>query len=211
MNDTFEKICKKHAFSDQAKVELKKFVENEIVKALDVKKLIEREKDILIGKETKVTGSKESVLKKIGSKSKPTSSDGICVGKKADGKPCTFKAKSDSDYCGRHDPNKEKSTGTKTGSKPRTKKETSHTCHATIPATGKKCIQPATVKPKGADFHYCKRHSEKWIEFEKEPDVELAASDEEAAEEEADEEVEEEVEAEDAAEEAEEEAEEAEE
>jgi hypothetical protein len=189
MNETFEKLCKKHSLSEHAKVEFRNLFEKEIVKVFN-------RKSMEVGKEST---TKESIIKKITAKVKTTtSSDGICVGKKADGKPCTFKAK-ENGYCGRHNP--DKSSSPKTAAKPRVKKNANE-CHATIPKTGKKCIQPGTIKPEGSDFHYCKRHSEKWVEFEPEQEPELVASEAEA------EEVEEEVEEADAEEEVEEEAEE---
>jgi hypothetical protein len=167
MNEDYEKLCKKHGLAEKAKLDFMSFFEKEIIKVFN-RKSVE-----LSGKES----VKESVIKKIISKPK-TSSDGICVGKKADGKPCGFKAK-ENGYCGRHDP--DKSTGVKSspGSKPRVKKETQRECHAVIPKTGKKCISAASVKPDGSDFYYCKRHSEKWIDFEQEPEQGLNASEEE--------------------------------
>jgi hypothetical protein len=170
MNETFEKLCKKHSLSEHAKVEFRNLFEKEIIKVFN-RKSIEMSKEPI----------KESIIKKITTaKTKSTSSDGICSGKKADGKPCTFKAK-ENGYCGRHNP--DKSSSPKAAAKPRVKKESKHDCHATIPKTGKNCIQPGTVKPDGSDFYYCKRHSEKWIEFEPEQEQELATSEVEETEE----------------------------
>lgn len=147
MNETFEKLCKKHELTDHAKVEFRNLFEKEIIKVFNRKS-----NELILKKAETKTGSK-------------TSSDGICSGKKADGTSCTFKAK-ENGYCGRHDPDKPSST--KAAAKPRVKKEYKHDCHATIAKTGKNCIQIGTIKPEGADFYYCKRHSEKWIDFEPE-------------------------------------------
>ena len=50
MNETFDKLCKKHNFSSEAKVELKKFLESELVRALDIKGLIDQERETLVEK-----------------------------------------------------------------------------------------------------------------------------------------------------------------
>lgn len=73
---------------------------------------------------------------------------------------CTSPAK-DNGYCGRHNPNKTKTT-TKSSSNTDVVK-----CHAIIKKTGKQCLLNGTVKPENSEFNYCKRHSEKWSEFEK--------------------------------------------
>ena len=186
MNETFEKLCKKHSLSEHAKVEFRNLFEKEIVKVFN-RKSVEMAKE---------SSSKQSIIKKITSKNTSTNSDGICTGKKADGKPCTFKAKAESQYCGRHDPDKSNKSGSKTSPKTSAKPRTKHDCHAKIPKTGKNCIQPGTVKPEGSDFYYCKRHSEKWLEFEPEPEEEqeLATSEVEQETEETIEEPEEEPE-----------------
>jgi hypothetical protein len=176
MNETFEKLCKKYSLSENARLEFKSLFEKEIINVFN-RKSVEIEEE---SNEEESNNGKKSILKKIAKTS--TNSDNICIGKKADGKPCTFKAKPESDYCGRHNPDKKEDKTTKSGSKPRVKKDTKHECHAIIPKTGKKCIQPGSVKPEGSDFHYCKRHSEVWINFEKEPDEELVPSEEEAEE-----------------------------
>jgi len=160
-NEAYEKLCKKHNLNGDAKTDFKNFFEKEIIKVFNKKS---------------TENGKESIIKKITKEKSSSNSDGICNGKKADGKPCTFKAKPDSSYCGRHDP--DKTTKTNSSSKPRVKKQ-EYECHAVIPKTGKKCIQKASIKPDGSDFYYCKRHSEKWIDFEKEPEQELISSEEE--------------------------------
>ncbi len=169
-NETYDKLCKKHGLDEKAKVEFKSYFEKEIIKVFN-------RNSADISKEP----TKESTAKKITTKPKTVSSDDICTGKKADGNPCTFKAK-EGGYCGRHNP--DKTVSTKTASKPRVKKD-SRECHAVILKTGKKCISAAHVKPDGSDFYYCKRHSEKWIDFEQEPEPEqeLGQSDVEEEEE----------------------------
>ena len=176
-NEAYDKLCKKHSLTGEAKVDFKNFFEKEIIRVFN-------RKSIEVGKEKEI--------KKIATTTKSkTNSDGQCVGKKADGKPCTFKAKPDSDYCGRHNPDKSTSKSTdkstskstdKSASKPRVKKENARDCHAIIAVTGKKCIQPATIKPDGSDFYYCKRHSEKWLSFEPPVENDLNASEEESQE-----------------------------
>lgn len=150
MTELFEKLCKKHSLNENAKLDFKNLFEKEIIQVFN-KKANEINKETIINKITK-------------SKNTNSNSDNLCIGKKADGKPCSFKAKKDSEYCGRHNPDK---STQKTVAKPRVKKS-SLECHAVIAKTGKKCIQPATTKPEGSDFYYCKRHSEKWTEFEQE-------------------------------------------
>jgi len=116
---------------------------------------------------------------KTKTKEKAKVKDGICKGVKADGDPCSFKAH-ENGYCGRHDPDKDKaskaSSGSK-GSKPRTKKEV-HECHGIMSKDKKQCTSQGTIKPDNASFWYCKRHSEKWTEYESEDAEELQESDE---------------------------------
>ncbi len=50
---------------------------------------------------------------------------------------------------------------------PPKKKVVEQECNFTNPKTHVKCPQAGTVKPEGAAFHYCKRHSEKAAEIEK--------------------------------------------
>ena len=137
-DEIYDQLCKKYELSENAKVEFKSFFEKEIIKVFNKKS------------------------SEINKKTKPDSTGEICSGKKADGKPCTFKTKENSEYCGRHGNVKGKSDKII-----RVNKESSHECHAIIPSTGKKCVQPGSVKPNESNFFYCKRHSEKWIDFEK--------------------------------------------
>lgn len=174
MNQAFEELCEKHELEDETRDEFKKMFEDEIIKVFY--RLSVQETDVKKGKVAKTTTTKPTT-KPAASKSK---SGEICAGKKANGEDCTFKAK-ENGYCGRHDPDK---LSTKKSSKLKTKKTAAHECHAIIPKTKKQCTQPGTVKPDGSDFHYCKRHSEKWTEFEEEAGDELKGSEPEDVEEE---------------------------
>jgi hypothetical protein len=121
-------------------------------------------------KESAKESTKQSTKSKTSTKSTKNADAEICAATKASGEPCTFKAK-ENGYCGRHDPDKVKtSTGTKTA-KTLKKKEVPVSCNATITKAGKKCTQMGTVKPDNANFHYCKRHSEKWVDFEQQESV----------------------------------------
>ncbi len=67
---------------------------------------------------------------------------------------------------------------------PPKKKVVEQECNFTSPTTHAKCSHSGTVKPEGAAFHYCKRHSEKSAEIEKNLDEEIEEEIEEEDEEE---------------------------
>lgn len=181
-SETYETLCKKHGLSKQAIAEFKAYFDKEIIKVFG-----------RISSEMNAGG-----VVKVSKVNKISKGESICIGKKQDGTACTTKSKPDSDYCGRHNPNKPpRISKNGTIAKIRTKKEMAPptNCHAVIVKTGKPCILPASVKPEGSDFYYCRRHAEKWIEFEPEIEVAEECEDEEEIEEgEEVEEVEEEVE-----------------
>ena len=141
-----QKIFDKHNISDDAQKELENAFEKLIVRAFY--------------KELSVKG--KAPPKASTAKASTAKATGICIGTFYPGtakeKPCTFKAVA-GEYCKRHDPNK------KTATKKTTKKH-EHECNAIIKKTQKQCQWAGTVKPDGAEFHYCKRHSTKWAEFE---------------------------------------------
>jgi len=160
MNEEFDKLCDKFSLTDEVKFDLKKFVENEIFRALEIKTLMDNKTPQGAPEGKKSSGPLDKIKK-----------DGICIGIKGNGDACTFKSKPDSDYCGRH--NKETSKASSSG-RIRVKKDAPKECYAVITKTGDKCSNPGTVKPEGADFYYCKRHSVKWTEYEKDREPDLA-------------------------------------
>lgn len=70
---------------------------------------------------------------------------------------CSSKPVDGSEFCKRH------KSGNKTSNKKINKE---NHCNGIIKKTNKSCNSAGTIKPDGAEFHYCKRHSEKWKEFE---------------------------------------------
>ena len=61
---------------------------------------------------------------------------------------------------------------------PPKKKVVEQECNFTNPTTHVKCSHAGTVKPEGAAFHYCKRHSEKSAEIEKNLDEKIEEEEE---------------------------------
>lgn len=171
MNKAFDDLCDKHELAEETRDEFKKMFEEEIIRVF-YRMSVEATSE----KMTKI--SKTGAAKKD-SKSKTSDLD-VCQGRKANGDPCTFKAK-ENGYCGRHDPDKVSSS--KKTSKLKTKKSI-NVCHGLNPKTKKACISPGTVKPPNANFHYCTRHAEKWTDFESDHEEELKGSEPEEAEEE---------------------------
>jgi hypothetical protein len=155
MNQEFEKLCDKHELNDESKHEFKQFFENEIIRVFY--KLSLKKDELSLKKD-------ELSLKKDELSLKKDSSNELCMGKKVSGENCTFKAK-ENGYCGRHNPDKEIK---EKSSKPKKKKEhgEDHKCNAIILKTKKPCIQPGTIQPDNSENYYCKRHSEKWKDFE---------------------------------------------
>jgi len=165
MNDSFEKLCEKHELNDETKHEFKQLFEEEIIKVFYRMSLKQN------------TSVKNPTTTKKSEK-KDDGDTQICTAKKANGGDCTFKAK-ENGFCGRHNPDKTISSPSSYGSKNKlkTKKQEKHECNAVISNTKKKCSMPGTVKPDDSSFYYCKRHSEKWTEFEKEAESTLINSD----------------------------------
>src|SRR6185369_2017042 len=106
MNDSFEKLCKKHSLTEQAKLDIKNLIEREIIKVFYKK-----------SDETTTVPVKKTVVRK-----KNTSVE-TCQSKKADGEECTSPAK-ENGYCGRHNPDKKTTVSTKS----KNKKESKHEC-----------------------------------------------------------------------------------
>jgi len=142
-----KKIFTKYDISNEAQKELENAFEKLIIKAF-YKEL----------KNPKIAHADVSV-------SPVSPVKGICIGKFYPGtakeKPCTFKVVN-GEYCKRHDPDKV-STGTGT---PKKKVVNENSCNAIVKATKKQCKWKGTIKPDGSEFHYCKRHSERWEDFE---------------------------------------------
>jgi hypothetical protein len=170
-----EELFAKFSLNDDAQKEFKNYFEKQILNAF-----YEREDNKGVGVSTIVgTGTtakdpkstyESAKLPKTSAKLTKNANADTCVATKVSGEPCTYKAK-ENGYCGRHDPDKVRTiTGTKTV-KTLKKKEIPVSCNATINKTGKKCTQMGTVKPENANFHYCKRHSEKWVDFEQQESV----------------------------------------
>lgn len=157
MNETLKNLCSKYSLSDEATSEFNFLFEKEIIKVFNNMSL--------------EIDNKTHIKNKVSS-----SNDNICAGKKNDGNSCTFKSK-ENGYCARHNPDKTSDKKT-SPSKPRVKKDSKKECHAIIKKTGKQCIQTATIKPDGSDFYYCKRHSEKWTDFENDVEHKLISSEE---------------------------------
>lgn len=138
-----QEIFSKHKISDSAQKELKNAFEQLIVKAFYKE---------LSAKPT----NKPSEIVDVDRTGK---CNGKCYIGTAKEKPCPNKA-TVGDYCKRHDPEKVSETKTKT------KKTHDHNCNGIVKKTKKQCTSSGTVQPDGAEFHYCKRHSEKWDEYE---------------------------------------------
>ena len=90
-----------------------------------------------------------------------------CSAKKANGEPCTFKAK-ENGKCKRH--SEDSKSGGSSG-KERTK------CGAIIESSGNQCSLTGTNKPEGSGCFYCKRHADKWETWEKGEDTLPSAKD----------------------------------
>jgi len=153
-------ICASHDIDDEAYEDIKTFFDNAIIKVFHSH-----------------YSNPDKADKKISAAASAASSEhGICNGKKADGNDCQFKAKA-SGFCGRHDPDKE----SKTTSKSSTAKKTTgnKSCGATIASTGKGCAMTAAIKPEGAKNFYCKRHENSWTKYEEDEETLHASSDNE--------------------------------
>ncbi len=165
MNESFEILCKKYDLAEEVQTEFLNFFEKEIVK------VFYKKSEELTVKSTK------STKKSTKSVEKETSSEDLCKGKKSNGDHCTFKGK-ENGYCGRHNP--DKSSKTSKSKSPEIKKKVGkNECHAIIIKTGKQCVQPGTEVPGSSKYHYCKRHSAKWMDFEKDSEIVIEDKEEE--------------------------------
>ncbi len=137
-----QKIFNKHKISSVAQTELKNAFEQMIVQAFY----------------QNLNGTKTSI-----NTANIEDREGKCHGKcyigTAKEKFCPNKAIV-GNYCKRHDPDKTSTTNAKP------KKKHDNDCNGIIKKTKKQCSSSGTVQPDGAEFHYCKRHSEKWKTFE---------------------------------------------
>ena len=136
--EELQNIFNSHEIEDQAQKELRECFEKMIISAFYEK-----------------TSNKKLVIKD--SNKYNDTCKGLCYAGTSRERPCTAKPK-DNGYCSRHNPDKVQ--------KPKKKIVNKNSCNAIIKKSKKQCSSNGTVKPEGAEFHYCKRHSEKWEEFE---------------------------------------------
>lgn len=147
-NEDLITLCTKYGISSEIGTEISQLFEDQLIKLF---------------RKTVGLGPPQSQSQ---SQSQPQSNE-ICKGRKANGEACTYKSKNNG-YCARHDPNKAKTAPVKASSvQPRARKKAtaSGNCHAKT-TEGKQCSLPGATKPDGSDFYYCKRHADKWENYE---------------------------------------------
>jgi hypothetical protein len=148
--EELENIFKKHSISGTAKKDIVTIVNK------------------IINTNEKVTEIKKKV--DSGSIKNNGATDTICRGITGKGNRCDHKAK-DNGFCGVHNPDKPSKS-----SKPKTKKTNieKNKCNAVCITKktneSKNCSCIGSVKPEGAEHYYCKRHAEKWNQFENNDD-----------------------------------------